>query len=372
MSIKFHGARRVTYASLAFAFMAAVTLPVLATQSASAGTVTSRNIRMSSSTPGATSTTYTVSFNSVTTGNIGGIVVDFCGDSPVIGDSTCTLPTGFSLTASPGVANRTANIAHLGTAAQLNTNRTLVISGTPTSVTAGAISFDITTVTNPSTNNYSFYARIYTFASNTNATGYTLANAVANSTDQGGVALSTGRTYTVTAKVMETLDFCVYKTACGDDPNLDVGHVIGGGTTRIIDSSVVDTGTVTYSIGTNATTGAAVRLKGGVLTSGGNTIPGAGSGTTPANIVAGTAAFGVRVSTAGSMTAQAPYAAANYGFDDDTGGENVTTTYGDVLATIGTPVNNSVTTITYGATASNTTQPGIYQASHQLIATGLF
>ena len=117
--------------------------------------------------------------------------------------------------------------------------------------------------------------------------------------------------------------------------------------------------------------GAVVRIKGDTLKSGSNSI--AAVGAAAAAIVAGTANFGLRVSTPGGLTATAPYNdASNYGLDITTAGENLTTTYGDQLASVNAAVNNSTTTMTYAATASNTTPAGIYTATHQLIATGTF
>jgi len=75
------------------------------------------------------------------------------------------------------------------------------------------------------------------------------------------------------------------------------------------------------------------------------------------------------------MTAISPYdgAANNYGLVVSGGGTNdVTSTFGASIASVGAPVSNSVSTIMFAAQASNTTAAGVYTASEQLIATGTF
>ena len=360
-----HSKSRAVYGLAAVFLFAATAVSFLAPRYASAAQVTSRSIQMSSSTQGATNTTYKVQFTVPTTGNIEGIVIDFCDNSPLIGDTTCTLPTGFSLTASPAVSNF-QNLSGTWTAVSENTNRTLTVTNaTGPSVTAATVvGFDITTVTNPTTDNHTFYARIMTYADSAVADAYTVA-APGAYVDYGGIALSTGKVINITARVMESLAFCVYDATCGDDPSMTLGH----GANMILDTTAVDTDTASFSISTNAQSGAIVNIKGDTLKSGSNDINAAGA--TAVAFAAGTENFGTRVSTSGTnIAAAAPYngAANNYGFDT----ANTTSTYGDLIATLSGPVNSSVSTLTYGATASNTTAAGIYTTAHQLIATGTF
>jgi len=113
----------------------------------------------------------------------------------------------------------------------------------------------------------------------------------------------------------------------------------------------------------------AVRMKGDVLTSGSNTIPAVSP--SPGTITAGTAAYGLYMSALGTgMTAAATYAGSggDYGFNVG----NIGSTYGDVIASSAGVLNNSVSAVTFGATASNTTPAGIYTATEELIATGTF
>lgn len=341
-------------------------------ESAYAGQVTTRSIQMSDSNQGTTGVTYKVTFTPAGTYTAKGIVIDFCDSSPLPGDS-CTLPTGFSLTGSPTIANASPNPTGNWTAASSNTNRTLTLTNTTgiSATTGTPVTFEITTVTNPTTDNHSFYARIFTYTSTT--TGYTTGGSgnEGSYTDYGGVALSTGKVINITAKVQETLSFCVFNTTCGDDPSFTIGHTAG--TTTIIDSSVVDTATAKFSISTNANGGVAIRMKGDTLKSGTNDID---AKTTAGSIVAGTENFGFYVSTSGTNlvtdnsygTAATAYQLINTGG----GAGDVTTTYGGQFAHLTAPASNSNTTLTFGATASNTTPAGTYTAAEQLIATGTF
>lgn len=379
MKIKIGKVSRLTYGlaaiSLTAAISASMVVPGLLAQ-ASAAQVTARSIQMSNSTQGTTGNTYKVAFNPGSGYTLKGIIVDFCDTSPIPGDS-CTLPTGFSLTGSPAIANAWTTPSGGWTVASSNSNRTFSMTNTTgTAVTTGTnVTFEVTTVTNPTTDNHSFYARIFTYTSAT--TGYTTGGSGNEGTpqDYGGIALSTGKLINITAKVMETLSFCVYADdagggagtgTCGGTADITIGHAVGSAV--VISTSAVDTALVNFSLSTNAQTGAAVNLKGDTLKSGSNDIDAAGA--SAAAIVAGTEKFGMRISTAGTnITKTAPYNdATNYGFDTT----STTSTYGDQICTLSGPTNASVSTLTFAATAGNTTPAGTYTGAEQLIATGTF
>ena len=326
--------------------------------------LTSRAMTTSSSVPGVSGVTYHVSVDSATAGSMQTIVVDFCSNSPVIGAS-CTAPTGFSVGSTPTVTNvLLGGTADGGTWTALtpDSGRTLVFTrGSPVPVTSGeSISFNIDNVTNPSTTG-TFYGRIllYPFTQ----TGYSATSPGAY-TQFGGVALSTASPIDISATVQEAISFCVYTTTCGGPVDVTLGHTVGG--TTVIDSSTVDTQPVNFSLSTNASSGASVSIFGATLTDGsGQTIP---AMTTAGAITAGTADFGLYVSTLGSgMSVASPYntSASNYYY----GASSSTATE---IASCSSPINNAVSTITYGVTASNTTPAGTYTATHQLIATGTF
>ena len=373
--IKVNRGRRALYVAAAVALVVVSMLSGFAGKAA-AGQVQQRSITMSSSNAGASSTSYHVVFKIATAGNVGGIVVDFCDNTPLIGDTTCTVPTGFTVTATPTFTT-TGTMGGGWSATQLNTGQVFLLSNsTPVNFAVNdTVDFTITSATNPTTDNHSFYARIVTYATSAAmSSGYTVSGttraANPGGVDNGGIAMSTAKVINITARVMDTLSFCVYNTTCGDDPSITLGH----GANNVLDTSAIDTNVVNFSLSTNAQNGGFVRLKGDTLKAGTNDIDPAGA--TPFTFTAGTEKFGVKVTTSGTnITAASPYNSATadtYGFDVTTAGDNVTTTYGDLLATLTAPANNSVSTITFAAAASNTTAAGIYTAAEQLIATGTF
>ena len=326
--------------------------------------LTSRSMTISSSEPSDAGVSYQVSVDSAAAGSLQTIVVDFCSNSPVMG-ATCTAPTGFSLGSTPTVGNLLlGGTADTGTwtVSTPNSGRTLVFTrGSPVPVTSGeSISFDIDNVTNPSATG-TFYSRMLTYPFP--QTGYTDTSPGAY-TQFGGFALSTASPIDLSATVQESISFCVYQSTCGSPLNVALGHTIGSAT--VIDSTVVDTQAVNFSISTNANNGAAISILGSTLTdASGQTIP---AMTTSGAITAGTADFGLYLSTLGSgMSVASPYGSTSssyyYGASSSTATE---------IASCSAPVNNTVSTITYGVTASNNTPSGIYTATHQLIATGTF
>lgn len=385
MKIKNHSVRRAVYGFAALALAVAALVPGLSGK-ANAAQVTSRSIQMSNSTAGATSTTYSVTYTPGGTTSTAGIVVDFCDNDPIIGDTSCTYPTGFSLGSATPTVTFTSGITTTGwTATGVQggagggSYQTLKLSNSGAPTVAGtAINFTISGITNPSTANHSFYARIVTFDTTANMANYTVsgttrAASFTGQIDYGGIAMSTATPINITARVMETLTFCVYNASCGDDPSM----TLGTGTPKVIDTSANYTGTAKFSISTNAQSGAAIRWKGDYLKSGSNSIPSIGSASTnssPSTMTPGTAAFGMAVTTLGtniSLTGSTAYSGnGTTTFGMYTAG--VTGTYGDQIATLTGPTNSSVTTVTFGATAGNTTAAGIYSAAEQLIATGTF
>lgn len=353
---------------------------------------------MSNSSNGAATatTSYNLSFRTMSTYTGQGVVVDFC-TSPIL-SSTCTAPTGFSVGA--GTATFTTNSAPMNTlswtasAGQVNTGRTFRITqATGVSFTSATdVDITITNVQNPTTLG-TFYARIYTYTTVAGANGYTDTNpdAGAAHTDDGGVALSTANVVTVTAKVQETLLFCVFtsvSTTGVSCPGTISGVVIGdanGVLSSTTTNYLSNTAGVTpfyaqLGLASNATSGVIVRAKSpATLTSGANTITasGAGSGSCTADsAAAGTDQFGFNVTAGsggtGAQTADAGYAcgAGSHSFD----ATNLVATYGDpVLSTAGPSTEpTSEALVQFMAKASTTTKSGIYTASFTFIATGTY
>lgn len=381
------------------ALLAATIMPALVPAIVDAATVTNRSMALSSSSKSATGVTYTVSFTPVV--NADAFVVDFCSDSPVIGQ-TCTAPTGMVTSSATSSTVGFTNVAAVTNGGSANTLRVVgtMTAGTPVSV-------ELAGITNPSAAG-TLYARIATYAgasATTNAEGYTSANpdAVGAHSDDGGLAASITDTVGVSGAVLESMVFCAASAAitpnCANAstnlPTVKLGTAVG--TTTVLDSNSTYTGTVYTQISTNAASGATVYLKNSTTGCGGLARQGAasfaaGCGIGPAlaaGVNNGDALFGVKTGTAAAAVGATNPNGTVRAYDSGTGAyynsttfkmnwvsgdaTGVTSPYGDpFLDTNSAPVNNMGMPITFGASAANNTPAGSYSADISLIATGKF
>lgn len=396
MKVQLHKLKRTAYIALALGLAVAGIAEGLLVERAYAfptgGQLVQRSIRISDSSTSATAGTvnYQVSFKPASDYTVRGIIVDFCANTPIIGDSTCTAPTTFSVGAptvntAPSLSGYT-NLGGSWTATAQNSNRTLrLVDSTGVGLddgNANQYTFVLTTATNPTTLG-SFYARIITYTSH-NGEILTYAPGTEGSTDArdyGGIALSTVNVINIQAKVQETLTFCI--SEADPDPNctntttpaLTLGH----GANEILDASVTDTDLAYMQASTNAASGIIVRMKntnscGGLSRNGGTTCEIAPVGASAAAIDAGVSAlFGMYVTPGVGITATAPYSSGTtqYGMDT-TAGTGVTSTYGSNIASSSGALNNIESTLTFAATATNTTPAGLYSANMIMLATGSY
>lgn len=176
---------------------------------------------------------------------------------------TCTTPSGLSTTSA---ALGTVSGAFIPTAITNSTNGAPYVSkASATTITPGTVSVQLTTVTNPSAVNQSFYVRISTFGT-TNATGAP--------TDQGTVGASTAQQIILTGTMPESLIFCtgaVISTTAGIP---DCSTATSGAINFNQAFSPTDTATATSQMAasTNAASGYSITVNGPTLTSGANTI----------------------------------------------------------------------------------------------------
>lgn len=395
---------------------------------ATGGQVQARSIRMSDSgksggtiTSGVgsgTNVTYRVTFKAASSYTLKGVVLDFCngtGGTPFIGDTTCAAPTGFTVGSTPTIdTSNYGSVTGLGsswTATSTNSGQTFKMTNStsaPALTSGTSYTFAISGITNPSDLG-TFYARLITYASDTVGIGSYAHNDAGTYQDYGGFALSTASVVEITAKVQETLTFCVSGSATKaqvTDPDVNPyagtplctastapAIILGHGDTRTLSPDVVDAASVYTLASTNALNGVSIRMRnsngngsstcGGLSTDDGTTcaIPPIGGGAAVlGDLIAGTAAFGMRCTDATGGTGVLPCDinyfdsthATYYSMDTATAGENVTSTYGDVVATSSAPVNAVSNEFTFAATASNTTPAGIYKANMSMIATGTF
>lgn len=395
---------RSIYAVVAAVIVAVTTAPLLLVGTASASLVTSRSIEMSDATASQANVTYTFSFNTISTASpsIQAIIVDFCDNDPILGDTTCTAPGGFSIS-TPTVTGQSTtagcNISTFttttGTAAGAHTLELSAAAAINVTTSPCAVSFNVTNVTNPNTANHSFYARIYTYDTKAHADSYA-AGGSAGIVDSGGVALSTAALITVTATVQETMTFCVTISTitgtCGGAlaaPAITLGHSVGSST--VLTANQVDIAAVNTQISTNANGGWIVRMKagnscsgsatnGGLSSNGGTVCSIAGEGAAAGTIVAGAGQWGVCVHTGANTTVDNNYkdttnscpaaynATSEFGMD----GTGTTSTYGDQIFSGTGAVSNEANILEFVATAANTTPAGVYTGNESLIATGTF
>lgn len=346
-------AKRVAYV-MAAALLVVAGLPFLYQPYADAAQMTSRSIQLSDSgvsggtiTSGVgsgTAVTYRVSFTTSTT--VGSMVIDFCRglDSPIVNDN-CTAPTNMAYNSggASAVAPVTGNIGNWTPDFTVAGQLKLAGNGT-NDATPGAQVFDITFMRNPSTLG-TFYARMYTYTgTNYNGNSYSSVTSVGNFADYGGIALSTTQTITITARVQESLTFCVSNSdpttwtttnECDDPAVTTPAVVLGHGSAgeEVLDATQVDVANIFTQMTTNATNGAVINMRnsttacagvtaGGLSADGGTTcaIPpvnggsNAGASLLDTGLATNQAAFGLFVSNSingpsgiGSITANTKY-----------------------------------------------------------------
>lgn len=370
--------------------LVATILPGLMPALVAAATVTERSIQLSNSTAGMENVSYQVNFKPAS--NAGALVVDFCGNSPLIGQS-CTAPAGFDAST---VASTDPDV----TAVSGTTNKVIVTS----TMTGGVgVSIDLTGITNPDASD-PLYARILTYTDVSGATAYQStdtdgADGTTPPIDEGGVAIAITDTIGVAGLVLESMTFCVAGATItadcanadtpGNEPTLKLGETTGSVTALV--PGTVSSGKLYTQISTNAANGAVVRLKsdaagcGGLMRAGDLTACDIAPAGTTDILADGPALFGVKTATA-TTTGSNPtgtlqpaalsiYNNTTYALNYDATGEDegVTSPFGDpFLDTAGAPANNQNMELTFGATITNDTPAGQYSADLSMIATGTF
>jgi hypothetical protein len=333
--------------------------------------VSSRSIMMSTTATSATNVSYKVSFTTVTNNQtVGSVVVRFCGNSPIIGDASCTAPAGFDSQFDAGltVSDITGNITGLSVDTANSSDTRIVLTRSAGQVANGAVSFTLNGITNPSSTG-TFYARILVL---TSTDGSMLDDDENNATDAGGVALSTAQTLRVTAKVQEALSFCIFTGAdCTEGGN---SITLGDENGVLASNSTTYTATANFHIASNAVAGVAVRLKGNVPESGPFSISAAGALCASDPTATNTEWFGLRFSALGTDTvADAPYncGANQHGFDTNST-DGTMSTFGDQIAHTTGATDIVASTMEFAAKSANTSEAGVYVTDLVLIATATY
>lgn len=372
--------QRLVYAVVAIAVAAGFVMPSIV----SAAQVTQRSIAISSASKGSENVTYEVQFT--VDGAAGAFVVDFCGNTPLIGQ-TCTPAEDFTAAG--------ADTATAGFEVTSATATRVIVEGEIDA--AEEVSVQLTGINNPSVAG-PLYARIVTYDTATNAAASTPENLTVNAVDQGGVAISITETFGVSGTVLESLTFCVSGEAIGPNctnvtsPTLVLGEeTFEGSDIYALQAGTLSEGDVHTQLTTNAAGGVTVRLKstaegcGGLMRAGApeacDILPALDTGVDP---LTGDARFGVRTADA-TPTAGATdgtllpvelslYNNSTFALNYVTGDEQgVTSEFGDLfLDTRGAPANNRNMVLTFGATVGNNTPAGTYSTDLSMIAVGYF
>jgi hypothetical protein len=320
-----------------------------------AGQLTVRSLTLGSSAQGV-QTSYSFALTTASTATIQSISAQIC----TAASGACTTPSGFTITGdafgsttfSGTWTNNTA------TAGQLRASATSAAS--TNSGTAKTVSW--TSVTNPTTANQTFYARITTYSD----------AAWTTSVDTGTVAASTAQQISLSGTMDESLVFCVGTSITGQNCGTISGSSVNFGT---FSSAATSSGTSVMAVSTNGVSGYAITVNGSTLTcsscSGSPTIAALASQTASSigtaqfglNLKANTTpSVGANVSGSGSGTATGNYGTADqYRF--------VT---GDSVASAAAASNANTFTTSYIVNVPGSQAAGTYTATMTYIATATF
>jgi hypothetical protein len=173
---------RTTAIVSAEALVSVALIPAVYSSVVHAGLPSSRSITMETSAAAATDVTYNLQFTTDQSGassNIGGLVLDFCDSSPIIGD-TCTAPSGLDVNKANLALGTQAGVTGFTVDRTNSTANKLVLTRTAGSVSSGvAVTIPLGTssandgITNPTLGNHTFYGRLLTFTTGAGAVAYT-------------------------------------------------------------------------------------------------------------------------------------------------------------------------------------------------------
>lgn len=342
-------------------------------------------------------------FKLQTTGNVGSVLIVYCDDP--IPEDTCNTPTGFTAANVASVTqsgwtggafsldtstNLTAQNCDNGRVRCIALKRTSAggeTANTTVTLTFGGTGSDY--ITNPTTDNYAFFARIRTYSD----TGWTLANLQ----DYGSVAGSTAQQIDITAKVKEVLNFSVADVTGLTAPGTTGCAALGAGTNGqitlgdangVLDFNVAWDARSYFRLSTNSNFGATVYYSGDTLKNGSNTISAAG--TTAVLSAPGTSQFGLGLDSSDTqggngyslsrLVPTAQYNSSNGAINPpgiaakfalDTGSTSTPVALAASTAPTG-PVGCETGAIRYIGNISTSTPAGIYYTTITYIATSSF
>lgn len=236
-------------------------------------------------------------FTVPTGGSVGSIKFQYCNEavgSPVATD--CTTPTGLVTTAAAAGAQTGA----VGFTIVNTTNGSPYLTRTAAAIPGSTVlTYRLTNITNPTTENKSFFVRIST---------YTSTDTAGSAIDAGVVTASTATQIELTGIMPESLIFCTggtISTNVGGVPDCSTATSGAIKFNQLFSPSDTATATSQLSASTNAIFGYAISVFGPTLTSGGNTIAPMAGGLG----VRGTGQFGMNLKANTALTSTVPVGA---------------------------------------------------------------
>jgi hypothetical protein len=333
-----------------------------------------------------TKTAETITFTLGQASNVGSIDFLYC-TTPLPG-TTCTAPTGLDASHVASIQSQSGWSTNNLTFGSATTSEVKLSRGAGAAeTTAGAKTIVLggqtaDYITNPTTDNTTFFIRITVYSD----TAYT------TTVDQGTVASSTALQVDITAKVQETLALSVGTFTGGSGvptaPSTNCTPLAGttgmtlGDVNGVLSATTAYTAHSYFRVSTNATHGLVVEYSGNTLTSGSNTI--AAIGTTAASSATGTPQFGIGIDTTDTQSGSG-YSftylatAATYANINTAGGvpTNATNKWAFSAASAATPVTIASSTgivvcdtgsVSYLANIAYATSAGIYITNITYIA----
>ena len=331
--------------------MAVLVATAVVPMGVSAGQLENRQLQLESAAASA-ETEHAFTFDIATTETIEGIAFEYCENDPFPGES-CDTPSGMDV----GGATMTDDEGGLDTLNTEGTNE-LHVTGSESFDAEDSVSFTFEDVTNPDQPNEEYFVRVYTYTDS----GDVDSNDDDLATDTGGIAFSTAETVQVTARVQETLQFCVYTNdECGD----------GGSETSLGVLNIAETQTAEsyFDVATNARSGMNVQYVGSTLESDGTTIEAVDEGNGGFEAPdTGTEQFGLRIADISDGDQVAEEANDYFSNGDYALNEDDPTT----IATSSGPVEETTFDIEYMGNVDALTPTGIYDTEFEYIATAQF
>jgi hypothetical protein len=317
--------------------------------------ITNRGIVLSSNAVSASPVTHTVSFAYNSSSNIGSVVIEYCTNTPLIGQF-CAIPAGLDTSAATLSAQSGETGFSIHPSTLLSQNK-IIITRPASAVTPQQSSYAFGNITNPSAP-MTYFVRVTTHASNDGTGAYT---------DYGGMAFHTADDYDVQAFVPPRLEFCV-GVSIPTDCNSATGNLLSFG-----DFSTSSTASATsqFRANTNAGTGYNVTVVGTTMTSGNNFIPALAN---PSLSQSGTSQFGMNLRDNSSPDTGQNVSGPGPAVPDND--YNVANLFkfasNDTVAFSASTSDNDTFTATYIVNISNDQAPGIYSTTLSFICLASF